>query len=1150
MKKSLHGLDRLAFLPWLLGGMFFLLAVYTYHLDRSSRLAQEHFFFEKTAATAVQKLQANYKNYLQALHALNAFLNSSRDVTPEEWSDFVRSLMTVKTHSEVLGFGFFEETPRSFRLKWWEGETAFRPPASFFPKSGHFGEILLSPWKDDLCILALKRSRASPPILPGGTPGKGGFLFLVHRPVQLLQEIQTNFPGNPTLRLSVTQNDATKLLARIGNFSKEERGTFSFSIGILSLRLVISPAFRGGFSHQAAHGLFFLGVLLSLAVFFLSRQELKLRRQLAQNAEKLAEAYLQTEKDYRALLEQTASGVVVTDLTGRPLDANEKALELLNIARKDFLQKKCSDFFAPSGGENPADRLHTLSEGQELFLETELSACGGEKIPVEIHSRRLPQNRVLCILNDIRERKAAEAALRASEERYRRLVEWLPDGVLVHREGKILYANTAALRLFAAASLEEMQNTSLEKIVHPESRKLVFERIARQERGEILPPAEQKLVRLDGKFFEAEGNALSIFFEGAPANLAVIRDVSIRKKTEHALALERRRLEQILSSLPLMLWTIGLDRRIQHLQGKGFEEAGIETEKLIGQDAFKVFEDYPALLSLGKRAFEGFSFQTQTRIHGKDYESWIAPIQNEKGLVEGILILCANITERLETQKRLEEQERFLRTMLSQLPGMVYRCRNIEERVVEFASDGAMELLGCSSRELLQQPLGPRIHPQDRKRVHTEIESALRREHSFTVHYRLQDAKGRWRWVADRGRCVKGRDPQDAVLEGFLTDITEKQQAEEELRQLALQLSLHAPAAEDQKETERFFQLSPDLFGVFDKRGRLLHMNPSWKSALGYASQDVLYRSIRPLIHPEDRKRVFLTVKRVFLQNTSDSLEFRCRTKNGTYRWLLWSVSTNPKEGVLYAVGRDITERKITEHHLLDLAERLQQSNQELESFSYSVSHDLRAPLSALFSYSRSLLKSEKNRLSTQGRRDLGRIVELCGKMDQLIQSLLQLGRAGRRPLEVRNFSMQELVQSIAHHLYSLEPQNRKIVLSLGRLPDAWGDPDLIRQVWENVIANALKFTRKQEETRITVGGQQEGDKILYWVKDNGVGLPAESLPLLFKPFQRLHNGEAFEGHGVGLALAQKIIQRHGGRLWGENNPSGGAAFYFTLPAL
>jgi signal transduction histidine kinase len=226
--------------------------------------------------------------------------------------------------------------------------------------------------------------------------------------------------------------------------------------------------------------------------------------------------------------------------------------------------------------------------------------------------------------------------------------------------------------------------------------------------------------------------------------------------------------------------------------------------------------------------------------------------------------------------------------------------------------------------------------------------------------------------------------------------------------------------------------------------------------------------------------------------------------------------------------------------------QQLELVNQELETLSYSISHDLRAPLRAIDGFSRILVESLDENINPESRRYLETVRDNVRQMNGLIDGLLQFSRLAFQPFANRKIEMKELAHHVIDDLLTVQPE-RRVEVSLGDLPPAWGDPLFIKQVFENLIRNAFKFSRNRETMRLEIGFQARGEQTVYFVRDNGVGFDMRYAEKLFGVFQRLHSEAEFEGTGVGLANVRRIILRHGGEVWAEAKVDQGATFYFTL---
>jgi len=311
------------------------------------------------------------------------------------------------------------------------------------------------------------------------------------------------------------------------------------------------------------------------------------------------------------------------------------------------------------------------------------------------------------------------------------------------------------------------------------------------------------------------------------------------------------------------------------------------------------------------------------------------------------------------------------------------------------------------------------------------------------------------------------------------------------------------------------------------------------------------YWNLRNFVHPDDMFEILKTRTHKVEPGVDFQVENRFKMKDGSYRWhLSQGKAIRDEKGALVrwiGTATDIHDLKMAEQESKRRNELLEHANRELESFSYSVSHDLRAPLRAINGYATMLMKTAGYKFDEEEKRKFDLIVSNATKMNKLIDDLLAFSRVSRAELHRNRIDMNKVAQAAWEQQLILNP-DINVDFKMHSLPDTFGDESLMLQVFHNFLSNAVKFTRRRKEPVIEVGGKSNRSEEIYYVKDNGAGFNMNYRHKLFGVFQRLHSESEYEGTGVGLAIVQRIIHRHGGRVWAEGKVGKGATFYFSLP--
>jgi len=424
-----------------------------------------------------------------------------------------------------------------------------------------------------------------------------------------------------------------------------------------------------------------------------------------------------------------------------------------------------------------------------------------------------------------------------------------------------------------------------------------------------------------------------------------------------------------------------------------------------------------------------------------------------------------------------------------------------------------------------------------------ELVYIIHRVEDITEFVRLKQAGAEQRQFAEKIQSKM----EEMESEVFLRT----QQVAEASRQLK---EANAELKRTKEELDRFFSLSLEMLCIAGFDGYFKRLNPIWEKTLGFTVEEMCSKPFIEFVHPEDREATRRETQKLASGINVISFENRYRCKDGSYRWLQWNSTMSLENRLIYAAARDITGRKRREEEIQKLNESLHQqaaqleaANRELEAFSYSVSHDLRAPLRSIDGFSQALLEDCGDRLDEPGKNHLGRVRTACQRMAQLIDDLLNLSHVSRGEMRMETVDLSGMAREIVSDLQR-QASERKVTFVIADNLISRGDPRLLRVALENLLGNAWKYTSKHPASRIEFGARRQPDgKTAFFVRDDGAGFDMAYAGKLFGAFQRLHGPAEFAGTGIGLATVQRIIHRHGGRVWAEGAVEQGATFCFTL---
>ncbi len=909
--------------------------------------------------------------------------------------------------------------------------------------------------------------------------------------------------------------------------------------------------------HQAAEEAFqtiFGATLLALLLSGVGTYRVIRDSEASEQAERL--------RDQARLL--NLAPIMTRDMDGRILSWSEGYERLYGWTEEEAIGKISDDLLQTRFSTSP-DQVHTtlLSEGQWAGELTHTRHDGTTVIvsaswTLLKEGRRRPMA-VVEVNTDISELKAAQAALIESEGRFRVLADnmsqfaWITD-----EKGWIHWYNSRWFE-YTGTTLSEMEGWGWKKVHHPDHVDRVVEKFAQcLETGEAWEDTFPLRGR-DGQYRWFLSRAIPVHDAQGQISqwFGTNTDITDLHQAEQALTEQTGFTRSVLDSLHVHIAVI--DARGMILQVNAAwdhfarENLGLcPPESLgIGTNYLEVVRKAAASDETCRRTLQSLNavlagrldtFEQEYPCHSPSTRRWfrmsVSPLRTSSG---GAVIAHFDVT----TRKIAEEAQAFLAAIVTGSPDAII-TKSLDGVILTW-NRGAEGLFGYTTDEIVGQQID-RLVPEE-----------LREEEQTLRHRTLGGASVE---QFETQRLHKAGRRIDVSIS--MSPITDDNGTVVATAQMMRDISFRKQAEAAMKTSEeRFRTLTtaiPQLVWTCRPDGAWEYVSEQWLAYTGTTIEDNLGSGWLASIHPEDISMVERMWNEAVASGLNYNAEYQLRAWDGSYHWHL-ARATPQRDDVGHIVRwfgttTDISSQKDTEatleriNSLLESkSEALAASNKELEAFSYSVSHDLRAPLRTMTGFAQALIEDYGNTLEPEAVRYLTTISNGARQMGRLIDDLLSFSRLSRQGLIMSPISIAELVQEIRDEL-AADQSNRTVEWDITDLPTCQGDRTTIKLVLANLISNALKYTRPRNIAKIQIGWQtdeQNAKSCRIFVKDNGVGFDMRYADKLFTVFQRLHRVEEFEGTGVGLAIVQRVVHRHGGRVWADGQPNEGATFWFTL---
>lgn len=764
---------------------------------------------------------------------------------------------------------------------------------------------------------------------------------------------------------------------------------------------------------------------------------------------------------------------------------------------------------------------------------------------------------VLASAQDVTERMKMVEALEASEERYRRIFAAtpLPMWVTEAHAPKFLAVNDAAIEKYGYTR-EEFQSMSALDLQVKETREMVLQQLL--DRDPTQPAHfERRHVTKSGQVITVEITAQPFQYGGQPARLVLAMDVTDRKRGQLALEESETRFRAVFEQASVGIAIRDLSDQPQFLRvnRKLCEILGYSESELLQMTTTQLTadDDMESTREINRRLMHGNlkSYSRRKRYKHKDGRIiWVnlsvSKLATElaEGHTSYLISVIEDISEQVASEVRVLESEARYRQIFNLTPLPMYLRHEGKLHFID-VNDACLGMYGYSREQMLSMNLLDIQTPVGRARYLDGME-----ERPTGIVERLQKQHMR-----SNGEVV------DVEVYSYPTLLAGEKVRLVLLRDMFDQLRMERLLRDNESRLRAIADNVPAVIAFFDEKQQLHYSNIAFDRWFGPARLDVLDGVLRV---EQDMSQYGETLAPLLTRalNGDEVITERVLETHVGPRvarlTLIPHVADNGAVTGVHLMGYDLTDFRHAEaevrHLNAELEQRVEQrtralaaANRELESFSYSVSHDLRAPLRTIDGFSQILLDEYASKLDATGRSYLDRVRAGSQRMAKLIDDLLELARITRRDPQIRSCDLTALTLDIAAELSTADPgRNVGIKVAPGMVVAA--DAGLLRIALDNLLRNAWKFTSTRPDAVVEVGCVEAADGRTYFIRDNGVGFDMTYVNKLFGAFQRLHSESEFQGTGIGLALVQRVIRRHGGQVWAEAEPGLGATFYFTLP--
>lgn len=755
----------------------------------------------------------------------------------------------------------------------------------------------------------------------------------------------------------------------------------------------------------------------------------------------------------------------------------------------------------------------------------------------------LENQQVAVVFNDVSGRIASEIALRESEDRFHTLADNISQlAWMATPQGEIFWFNKRWYE-FTGTDYETMKKEGLKRIIHSDHLDHVLHSF--QKALQSGSPWENTflMLRSDGKYCWFLTRAMPIRDRSGTITrwFGTNTDISEIKQVQEELSISAQRFERIISSQIIGTCISDLKGNILYANDYFLNTIGYSRDDLDKHVITWQKITPPEYYSMDIESFEKMQRSGSIKPYEKEYirqdnsRVWILLAATTlPGPQEQVLVFALDVTDRKKALIEAQNRRAEIEAILSSFPdgyiiydneGNILQMNNLAAKITGISTVGT----ALSGTEHLQKSLT--LMTADGQPFPADMTPNNRALHGETIRNEIVCVKrpDREYWISVSASPISADGLNGAIME--FSDITKMYNLQKQL-------------TEERNFVDAIFETAGALITVMSRDYHFIRFNRACEKLTGYSSAEVNGRSIFDLfILKEEVDLVKNIQQRLLNGETIIEYENHWVTRSGDKRFIRWQSSTlsDQSGNIVHIIttGTDITNRKM-------LQEQLSASYREMESFSYSISHDLRGPLGIIKGFVDILYEDYCGILGKEGCGYLKLVNDNVSKIQQLITSLLNLSRVGRQEIKREKLNLSRIIKEILQELIRQDSQ-RKVNIIIKPNVFAIADPHLIQLALENLLRNAWKFSSKKEITRIEFGYDMRNGKKIFFIKDNGAGFDMKFVEKIFQPFQRIHKEKEFSGTGIGLSIVLQVIKRHHGKLWAIGEKDKGATFYFTL---